>query len=63
MQQAYPRAYGCRLVVGISCVDPEARPILSRLELKSFAPIDPSAYEVTLAWEKEALDRNYPEIA
>lgn len=46
-----------------SAVDPEARPILSRLELKSFAPIDPSAYEVTLAWEKEAFDRNYPEIA
>ncbi|SDR37132.1 ABC-type phosphate/phosphonate transport system, substrate-binding protein [Rhizobiales bacterium GAS191] len=46
-----------------AAVDPEARPILARLELKSFAPVDLANYDLTLVWEKEAIERGYTEIA
>jgi ABC-type phosphate/phosphonate transport system substrate-binding protein len=46
-----------------AALDPEARPILARLELKSFAPVDLKNYDLTLAWEKEAAEKGYPEIA
>jgi ABC-type phosphate/phosphonate transport system substrate-binding protein len=46
-----------------AAVDPDARPILARLKLKSFAPANAASYDVTLAWEKEAKEKGYPEIA
>jgi len=46
-----------------AALDREAHPILARLELKSFAPADLASYDLTLAWEKEARDKGYPEIA
>jgi ABC-type phosphate/phosphonate transport system substrate-binding protein len=46
-----------------AAVDHDARQILARLELKSFAPVDIASYDVTLAFEKEAKEKSYPEIA
>ncbi|MFI5013734.1 MAG: phosphate/phosphite/phosphonate ABC transporter substrate-binding protein [Hyphomicrobiales bacterium] len=46
-----------------AAIDPQARPILTRLELKSFAPAEAASYGLTLAWENEARERGYPEIA
>ena len=46
-----------------AAVDHEARSILARLELKSFAPVRIATYDETLAFEKEALEKSYPEIA
>jgi ABC-type phosphate/phosphonate transport system substrate-binding protein len=46
-----------------AAIDHEARSILARLELKSFAPVDLASYDVTLAFEKEAKEKSYPEIA
>jgi ABC-type phosphate/phosphonate transport system substrate-binding protein len=46
-----------------AAVDPEARQILTRLGLKSFAPVDIASYDLTLAFEKEAKEKSYPEIA
>ncbi len=46
-----------------AAVDHEGRSILARLELKSFAPVGIASYDVTLAFEKEAMEKSYPEIA
>ncbi|MBV9137365.1 MAG: PhnD/SsuA/transferrin family substrate-binding protein [Hyphomicrobiales bacterium] len=46
-----------------AAVDHEARSILARLELKSFAPADPASYDETLAFEREAMEKSYREIA
>jgi ABC-type phosphate/phosphonate transport system substrate-binding protein len=46
-----------------AAVDHEGRSILARLELKSFAPVGIASYDQTLAFEKEAMEKSYPEIA
>jgi hypothetical protein len=46
-----------------AAVDHEGRSILARLELKSFAPVGIASYDRTLAFEKEAMEKSYPEIA
>ncbi|MBV8427638.1 MAG: hypothetical protein JOZ88_10390, partial [Hyphomicrobiales bacterium] len=53
-----------RLTDGLigAAVDHEGRAILARLELKSFAPASIASYDETLAFEKEAIEKSYPEI-
>ncbi|MBV9519338.1 MAG: PhnD/SsuA/transferrin family substrate-binding protein [Hyphomicrobiales bacterium] len=46
-----------------AAVDHEARSLLARLELKSFAPANSASYDETLAFEREAMEKAYPEIA
>jgi len=46
-----------------SADDPAVRPILDRLLLERFAPVDAARYDILERWEEEAIASGYPEPA